>query len=213
MNFSHSNKGIFLAICWGIFTLLVIYDYRNEINNFLRGWPFYMTPKFNFDRMSFAVFTISVGYPVVAQVIRYTIDDLDKLIPNINKRIEDDPPSSNDKSIYELRRTSIRNIKNHLQEVHAYSEFKCHIVLSFVLMLLSTCNNSLSNGSASVNLVLITNFFMLYFICALSIFLYLKIHNINKFLKNLNMEIASIHNEVNQTPGERILEKLTKGKR
>lgn len=191
--------------------LLVIYDYRNEINNFFGGWPFYMTPKFNFDRMSFAVFTISVGYPVVAQFIRYTIDDLDKIIPDINKKIEDEPPSSDDKGIYEQRRNSIRTIKKQLQKVHAYSEFKCHIVFSFILLLLSTCNNSLNSSATSpVNLVLITNFFMIYSICGLSVFLYLKIHNINKFLKNLNMEIASIHDEVNQTPGERILGKLIK---
>jgi hypothetical protein len=139
------------------------------------------------------------------------MDDLDNLLPRINKRIDDSKPASREKANYEKLATYINNIKVDLKEFHTYSEFKCHIFISFILVFLSTCGNSLNKSTiVPVNLLLLTNTFMIYFVFAFGIFLYFKIDKINIFLRDVNMKIAFIHKEFNKPQSERILDTVAK---
>ncbi len=204
--FKHSKKRIILSLILYVLMAIFVFVYRIQITTLLNEKLFHLNIKFNFDRLCLAVFSIAIGYPIVSQFIRYTMDDLDKIIPMVKEKLTKDKVSIEDRMFSERISFLISNIRNQLKEFHTYYEFRHHIAISFVLLFLSAGNNAVNeNDFQRPGLILLSNFSMIFFIVIFGIFLYSKIHKINGYLSEINRKIARIHRECTQTYAGRIL--------
>ncbi len=212
-NFSLPWKWIIIAILAGLSPLLLVnfaviyifpvfatHGYNIEEGNFF----------VNFNTIAFVLYTTSIGYPITAQFIRYTLDDWDGVIKVVNDEIKKESKKeiSNTYEISFLYNqvNDFSKHKNNLRQLHAFSEFKPYIVFSFIFLLSSALHVWANNSFSTTGFLLQVNLFFLGCIITFSILVFIKISIINKFLNKQKRIINDLHDHFTKPDSEKIME-------
>ena len=191
--------------------MVAVFHYRAYIMKRLPIIDLKVPLESSFDNIVLALFSITVAYPVVAQFIRFLIDDIDKVLLPIKEllAIDNNTLSQKEKNRLETLINYIKDIQLDLRHFHTFSEFKFYILAAFLLLFLSLAIDYINMITPlHLELIVLSNLSMLLFITTFACFLFSKIYKINRFLRRARYRINTIHEEYTLSQSEKVARAL-----